>query len=180
MCGTENVLTRKECHRCGEPLSITVLPSEHVGGIWKDGAILVMGVDAIFPDICIKTNQPAQGNQFEWHTFWLPQRPIIYLGLTKEYQKKRNQRMNIGKLFFTLSIILVLGILLLKNMFQDQLLELPALFFGIPILFGVGGAIYSATHFQIVHVINATKEHVFIKGAHPDFVNRFPQWEGKR
>ncbi len=44
-------------------------------GLWRDGKILVMSHDGVFPDRCVRCNRPAEGYRLKrtlhWHNPWL-------------------------------------------------------------------------------------------------------------
>ena len=45
--------------------------------MWRDEALLVIGRGAVFPDRCMKSNQPAEGRRVQQAVNWHP--PLLYL-----------------------------------------------------------------------------------------------------
>jgi hypothetical protein len=172
-------------------------------GMWADREHLVAAASARFPNVCVKTNEPTD-NRVHANLSWCPPWVIILLfvcnaliylivaaimtrririeyGLQQRLVTKRYIHVAIGLGMCLLSILFftfggasmgnaeggdpgVFGVVLLLT----ALIMLPV---GLLYALFVGRAVAPV-------YIDSNKEHVWLKGAHPDFLATLPPWDG--
>ncbi len=172
-------------------------------GLWADREHLVAAAGARFPNVCVKTNEPTD-NRVQANFSWCPPWVIILLfvcnaliylivaaimtrrlrleyGLQQRLVKKRYIHIAIGVGMCLLSILFltfggvsagnaeggdpsVFGLVLLLT----ALIMLPV---GLLYAMFVGRAVAPV-------YIDSNKEHVWLKGVHPDFLATLPLWDG--
>jgi uncharacterized membrane protein len=148
---------------------------------------------APLPDICLKSNTKATRRlprSLSWHhpaIFILVfVSPLIYIivalivrktatiqmPLSEEWYARRRQRMAIAWSIVLASVVLFfLGIFLADQVELAPLLAVAAIF-GL-----LGAAIYGLIACRLITPQRITDEYVWIKGAHPDFLNRLEVWQ---
>ncbi len=197
MCGGAISVAAPACPFCGETFPGAVL--SETNQIWRQGRLLVMEKEAKLPFICVMTNQPA----LFWLTvkmYWHP--PIVYVLLIfpclyllsgfffqnvamievglGEKTAARRFRLFAGSLSMTMLAILQfaavfwLGSRHMGRTHRDGLLWVLALN-GV---LCVAAAIACAVLAKVVSPARITATHVFVKGCHPDFLARFPEFPG--
>jgi hypothetical protein len=161
-------------------------------GLWRQGNILVMHKLAPLPDICLKSNQPATRRlkrNLSWHhplifltifihifvyviiALILRKTATIQIGLTDEWFARRRQRMLIAWGIALLSVLLfVAGLMLI-----EQVEWAPVLCIISPLL-AIGAAIYGLVACRLVWPKKMTDEYIWLKGVHPEFLNRLEPW----
>ncbi|MDX1947374.1 MAG: hypothetical protein SFU86_18380 [Pirellulaceae bacterium] len=163
-------------------------------GLWRQGNILVMHKNAPLPDICLKSNQPATRRlkrNLQWHhplialtiligvliyvvlAIVLTKRATIYIALTDEWFARRRTRMLIAWLSGLGSLALIpLGIALAVNTDQGE--------YGLLVIPGIIGALAALIAGQaLVSMVSPkrmTDEYIWLKGVHPEFLNRLEVW----
>ncbi|VAX41784.1 hypothetical protein MNBD_PLANCTO02-72 [hydrothermal vent metagenome] len=70
MCGAEILGNPDACDSCGEPLR-EILSDYHKQCMWQCGQYLVVRFGTIFPDVCLKTNQPTNGDKHKQTFYWM-------------------------------------------------------------------------------------------------------------
>jgi hypothetical protein len=169
-------------------------PPSKYPGLWRQGKILVMHKAAPLPDICLKSNQPATKRlkrNLQWHhplialsilaglliyiilALILTKRATIMVPLTDEWYERRKRRLIFswvaGLAFLGL---MVLGIVLAVQMEDGMYAWL--------ILIGFLGGLFTLIIGQImvglVSPKRITDDYVWLKGVHPDFLNRLDVW----
>ena len=166
------------------------------GGIWREGNVLVMHKNAVLPDICLKSNQPANQRiklNYSWHNpiialtiligvliyvilaIVLSKKAAIDIPLTSQWVKKRRLRIVMTWLlsFACLScIFLGIAVLSYESETIGALLMLSSLvLFFVAIIFGSA----MATLFKPTKI---TDTHVWLKGVNREFLNTLPTWTG--
>ena len=162
-------------------------------GLWRRGNVLVMHKMAPLPDICLKSNQPAQRRlkrTMYWHhpaiyiavlispliyiilALCLQKNATIHIGLTDEWYVRRRTRMLIAW-----STVLIGGLLFaLGIMIGDQSEGAAVGLVLSGLLLPLAGLIYGLIACRLVSPERITDQYVFIKGVHPDFLNRLEPW----
>jgi uncharacterized membrane protein len=167
---------------------------QDLGGVWRDGKLLVMAKDAALPDRCLKCNLPANGGtlrrKLSWHPpFWyllLFFNVIIYCGvallvrktatvsfpLCEVHRKRRLRSIAVGWLFSLLGIaVMVAGIAGLE---RSEAVGPLVILAGVLLLFvGIISGLMGA-QVAVPHKID--KRFVWLKKAHPEFLAALPPW----
>jgi hypothetical protein len=165
-------------------------PMHGLQTIWRDKSTLVMTKEALLPNRCVKCNEPT-GERLKRKLTW--HHPAIYLtvlisilvyvvialvvrksatvnvGLCEEHLNSRRRN---------LAITWVVGIagvlcLPLAIMFDDATFVLIALV----LLFAT--AIYGVVTLRIVVPAKIDNHFVWLKGVNADYLQDFPQWNGR-
>ena len=163
-------------------------------GLWRQGNIMVMHKMAPLPDICLKSNQPATRRltrNLQWHhpaialtilaglliyiilALILTKRATIHVPLTEEWFARRRRRMLYawGCGLACLALI-VLGIVAAAQTDEPGFLLLML----IGIVGGLIALVGGAAAVALVSPTRITDEYVWLKGVHPDFLNRLEVW----
>jgi len=169
-------------------------PLPPFAGLWRQGNLLVMHKLAPLPDICLKSNQPATRRlkrSLAWH------HPAVFLALIVNIfvyavialitQKKATIHMPLSEEWFAIrrrrilfawglalaSIALfVAGIVFSGPQGEGASLALSGLAF---FLF-LGSLIYGLIASRMVWPKRITDEYIWLKGVHPDYLNRLEHW----
>jgi hypothetical protein len=164
-------------------------------GLWRDGRRLVMHKQARLPDRCVKSNQPTDGKRLRRRMYWhhpliylsilaglliyvilalvLRESATVYIGLSRPWWARRWRAIAIGWLAVLAAVVMLfLGIALAPN--SEVALWLLALSF---LVFFVGG-IYGVVASRMVAPTRITRNYVWLKGVHPDFLADLPAWPG--
>ena len=175
-----------------EPM-VVAEPAEHEdGGVWRQGKLLVMHKRATLPDRCVKSNQPAHGRKLKRHLYW--HHPLIYLAilacllgyvvLVVVFQKDAvihiglsPERILRRRSMRLIAWILGIGSILLVVVGLASLRPIGA----IMALAGVVGFLVAVIceHLAPSGTVSAkriTKDYVWLKGVHPDFLASLPEW----
>ncbi len=191
------------------------------GWIFRDGNALVVHRMAQLPDVCVKSNQPAEGGRlarrFSWHNPWLNigalagllicisleflsghgpspmslsltivaglgiyavlarilgRTATIQIGLSPAWFAKRRRVIVIGWILALVAVGLFVGGLALVAPMSGIAPWL--VFFSFPTL--VVGGVLSLFGSRMVRASRITDQYVWLKGCHPDFLARFPNW----
>jgi hypothetical protein len=156
--------------------------------MWKNAAL---------PDVCVKSNQPAQGRRLRrslsWHhpavflailaglliyvilALVLRKTATIHIGLSDEWFARRRRAI----IFGWLSVLAGLGMMFVGFALVDRHDE-----FGWLILAGLFvsfvAAIVGVMRARMVAPIRITDEYVWLKGVHPDYLDALPRYTGAR
>jgi hypothetical protein len=161
-------------------------------GLWRDGHLLVMHKLAPLPDICVLSNEPATQRlkrKLYWHhpavylallvnlivyavvAMILTKKATIQLPLTDAWLAIRRRRM-----IFAWSLVLISVVLFAVAVPQvDRADWGPFVLIG-SVLLGLGAAIYGLVACRLVSPKRMTDDYIWLKGVHPDFLNRLEQW----
>lgn len=163
-------------------------------GLWRQGNVLVMHKMAPLPDICLLSNQPANRRltrNLSWHhpaialtilaglliyvilAVILTKRATILLPLTNEWYARRQRRMlySWGVGLACLGMM-VGGVILTAQTDHGEFLLLTLVGF-------IGGLVTLIAGQALVGLVSPkriTDEYVWLKGVHPDFLNRLDPW----
>lgn len=168
------------------------VPAGPQATMWRKGNMLVMYKLAPFPpDVCILSNQQATRKlrrNLQWHPQWIGLLVLIAvplyiivsmimrktakldIPLSEAWYQRRITRMFIawGSVLAAF-ISMGLGIALADNPIAPLFF---LSFFGL-LLFGIFFGIFSC---RLVHPDRIDDNYVWLKGVHPDYLNRLPQW----
>ena len=178
-------------HAVTEPAS-----PQSLGGVWRDGQLLVMHKGASLPDICVKSNEPAEGFKLRRKMHWHPKLlillllvggPLLYLivatlmskranvmiGLSEKWRKIRIRRMlvawGLGILCLALFIV---GCTLDGRVGQNADLSIFLVLGGM--LGALFVAIFGILSCRLIAPHKIDDNYVYIKNVHPEFLDRFP------
>jgi hypothetical protein len=164
------------------------------GGVWRSGRLLVMRRDAQLPPICIKSNEPATGwlkRKLSWHhplvfaalllnvlayiilALVMRKQATIYVGLSDEHFRRRRRAIVIGWLLALSGIgLFVAGIALAANVPRGE--DMVFLVFTTAMIVLVVGCVWGIRGAQIVAPKRINDSFLWLKGAAPAFLERFP------
>ena len=164
-------------------------------GLWRQGNVLVMHKLAPLPDICLKSNLPATQRlkrKLQWHhpaigltvlagvlvylilAMVLTKRATIQIGLTDEWMEIRRRRILYAWGMVLISILLIIaGVMFVDP--ADSVLPVVAMMAG-GVLFLVG-LLYGQYAPALVSPKRMTDDYIWLKGVHPDFLDRLEVWQ---
>ena len=196
MCGEQVKAIARKCQFCGENLAGAQGPDSRPGhGVWRDGKRLVMSHDAQLPYVCIKTNLPADDwlrRKLYWHNPWIyllvlvsiwiyvivalvvRQKADIRIGLCHAQIVRRRWVIALAWMAVLLGIVLCIGGI--ANSQPPGNSGWAVALLGLIVL--LVGAVLGAVLARIVAPIRITKEYVWIKGVHPEFLASLPAFPG--
>jgi hypothetical protein len=162
-------------------------------GLWRQDNLLVMHKLAPLPDICLKSNQPATRRlkrSLSWHhpavylvillhlflyiivALIVRKTATIHIALTEEWFAIRRRRMLIAWGLVGASFLMFCGGIAIA----EQAEWAPFLIIAsIPL--GLGAAIFGLMGCRMVWPKRITDQYVWLKGVHPDFLNRLEAWQ---
>lgn len=164
-----------------------------IAGVWRKGDLLVMDKRAQLPNVCVKSNLPAERflkRKLAWHhplisisilaspliyiilAAILTKRATIHIGLTEEWHARRRTRLIVTWLLILTSAAMLVGGFVLVDQMRDVA---PLMFLGALILF-IAGLIFGVVATRLVTPTKITDDLVFIKGVHPDFLAGLPEF----
>jgi hypothetical protein len=170
-------------------------PGGQLAGLWRQGNILVMHRAAPLPDICVKSNLPAQRRlkrNLQWHhpalalliligilvyvvvAVILTKRATIMLPLTEEWYARRQRRLLIAWSWGLVSLALIVGGIALAIQTDRGEFGLAAL---AGFVSGLAALIYGQYACSLVRPKRMTDQYIWLLGAHPDFLNRLEAWQ---
>lgn len=164
-------------------------------GLWREGKLLVMHKLAPLPDICVKSNVPAMRRlqrKLRWHhpalaltvlvnvlvyailAMILSKKATIHIALSEEWFAIRRRR-----ILYAWGIVLASVVLFIAGVaFVDQANSaLPALVIIGAIFLFLGGLIYGQYATALVSPKRMTDDYIWLKGVHPDFLDRLELWQ---
>ncbi|MGE0606587.1 MAG: hypothetical protein AB7O62_05615 [Pirellulales bacterium] len=174
------------------------VPTESAGpfdGIWRDGKQLLTHRQAILPDICVKTNLPAEGGRLprnlSWHSPWfallilfnlliylvvaliVTKRAKIEIGISQAARRRRRKGILIGLGIALLGVAIpfVVGVAFgTDGPFAASL--------AVGMLIFIVGLIVAAKFAAVVSAAKITDTHIWLNGVHPDYLARLPIFAG--
>jgi hypothetical protein len=195
MCGEEIKAIACKCRFCGEYFDEEGgVGHSRESGIWRDGNQLVMTHDAELPYVCIKTNRPADvwlPRTVSWYPKWtlvlLPLGLLVWLivaGLLRRQAMIRVglcESRRVGRVWTIVlawgGVVLGLGLLILGAVLEKRQPE-AAWLIPVGIVLFFASAIVGATLPTIVSAAYLNEDHIWLKGVHPDYLARFPEFPG--
>lgn len=166
-------------------------PSGAAGGMWRLNKQLVTRSETPFPDRCVKCNAPANGFRLKRVLYWqhpaylllllcnllvllivvmiVRKKAVLHVGLCAEHLAQRKRAILIGwaGTLGGLALAMIGGIVFSS---------------GWPVLIGflvlITAAIYGGVKAPIISAAKITKENVWVKGVHEDFLAELPEWIG--
>jgi hypothetical protein len=163
-------------------------------GLWRQGNVMVMHKLAPLPDICLKSNQPATRRlkrNVTWHhpalaitilaglliyvilALILTKRATIHVPLTEDWFARRQRRLLFSWGIGLVSIALMVGGVVLTAQLDDPGYLLLLL---VGVVAGLVTLIAGAAAVGMVSPKRMTDEFIWLKGVHPDFLNRLEIW----
>ena len=176
------------------PTTASVMPDGQAG-IWRQGKTLVMERQATLPDICVKSNQPTEGYRLKrnlsWHhpgwallviinipiyavvALMVSKRSVVHIGLSDAWRRRRLRRIWLAWLCVLLAVVGgVAGVWIAEN--GEESIGVPMLLGSVVVFFG--GLLYGMISARLIRAKRIDKKLVWFNGAHPDFLNRFPEF----
>jgi hypothetical protein len=181
-----------------------IYPVEEVGeasnrriDVFREGKLLVMRKNAILPDRCVKSNEPAAGKirrNLSWHPSYVyfiiilniiiyaivaslvSKKATVYIGLSETWIRKRRNAILIGWMLPLLGVVLfVISLIILTEPHGNTD---PVFGFGIlgSIVLILGGAIYGIIASQLVSPTRITDRFVWLRGVHPEYIESLPEF----
>lgn len=164
-------------------------------GLWRQGNVLVMHKLAPLPEICLKSNQPATRRltrKLQWHhpligltilagvlvylilAMILMKRATIHIALTEEWFAIRRRRILFAwGLALTGVLLLIAGVAFIDQ--TNSPLPLIVIFAAIALF--VTSLIYGQYATALVSPKRMTDDYIWLKGVHPDFLDRLEVWQ---
>ena len=197
MCGEEIKAIARKCRFCGEYFDEEGgVGHSRESGIWRDANQMVMTRDAELPYVCIKTNRPADvwlPRTVSWYPKWtlvlVPLGLLVFVIVAGLLRRQTTIRVGlcesrrVGRVWALVlawgGIVLGLGLLLLGAVLEERQPEAAYLMpLGVVLFFG--SAIVGDTLPTIVSAAYITEDHIWLKGVHPDYLARFPEFPGMK
>lgn len=181
------------------PREAGYLPPQQLGmttpfaGLWRDGNILVMHKLAPFPDICLKSNEPATRRlkrSLTWHhpaaylailahvfiyvviALIIRKTATIQIPLTDEWYARRQRRM----LFSWGGALLSIALFVASLFAIEREAWAPFVLIGAIFLL-LGMMIYGQRACRLVWPKRMTDDYIWLKGVHPDYLARLEPWQ---
>jgi len=167
--------------------------AEQMNWLYRKGNLLVMHKNAVLPQRCVKSNQPADGylrRKLAWvHpavylTLLLGLLPLvivavimqkkatIHVGLSAEWFRKRRRTIAIAWAIVAAGMtIAVASGFLAANWRADAGLGIA-----LGMLLVLGGASYGLIAAPLVVTKRISRDFIWLKGVHPDFLASLPIW----
>ena len=165
-----------------------------LAGLWRQGKVLVMHKNAPLPDICLKSNEPATKRlrrKMQWHhpaialtillgllvyiiiAIILTKKATIDVPLTDAWYARRQRRLMFAWGAALAGIaLMVLGVALVGQPDGDIYGWLML----IGLVISLGALIYGQVACPLVRPSRITDQYVWLKGVHPDFLDRLEVW----
>jgi hypothetical protein len=159
-------------------------------GIWRQGRQLITRSETPFPDRCVKCNAPANGFRLKRILYWqhpayyllllcnlliliivvliVRKKAVLHVGLCEKHRAQRKMGLTLGWTGALGGIALLIG----AAAFQSGWTALAGV---AAFLFG---CIYGGVRASTITATKITKENVWVRGVHRDFLNQLPEWPG--
>ena len=165
-------------------------------GLWRDGKKLVCSANAQFPPRCVKSNQQTNNRVQKTFSYCPPWAYIVFGALVAMFFTRKMQvdyaveprwtkrrivhaLSGVGVALFGLVLMGITGAVLGSS--DGGIVGLIGVAFMIlSMVLMFGGFIYALVGGRVLSVvyIDDTKEHAWLKGAHPNFLETLPTWSG--
>ena len=174
------------------PATAPVVPQGMFAGLWRQGNLLVMHKNAPLPDICLKSNEPATRRlkrKLSWHhpavflvvlinlilyvivALCLQKTATIQMPLSDEWFARRRRSIVVAWGIVLSSIALfVLGVSSVESQGWAPFVLIASIFVFL------GGLIYGLVAARLVTAQRISDEYVWLKGVHPQFLDRLEIW----
>lgn len=179
------------------PLELTayeppVLDTAPFAGLWRQGNLLVMHKEAPLPNICLKSNLPAT-HRLQRNLYWhhpaiflliflhiliyavvavvVRKKAKIHIPLTAEWFHRRRRRMLIAWSVVFLGVV-IFGI---GAVYVDQSPWAPFCLI-VAVFLMLGAAIYGLASCRLVSPKKMTDTYIWLKGVHPEYLDRLDPW----
>ncbi|MDB6023557.1 MAG: hypothetical protein JWQ04_3414 [Pedosphaera sp.] len=186
------------CAKCKpvflQKMSEGVASTNAAGRMWRMNKQLVTISETPFPDRCVKCNAPANGFRLKRVLYWqhpayyllllcnllvllvvvliVRKKAVLHVGLCGLHRAQRKQTILIGWLGALGGLTVGLGAFAFSSTW--------AAVFGVTgFLVFIASAIYGALKGPMVSAAKVTKENVWLKGVHRDFMANLPEWPGQ-
>lgn len=159
-------------------------------GLWRQNKRVVTVSETVFPDCCIKCNEPTNGFRMKRVLYWqhpaylalilcnllvllivvliVRKKAVVYIGLCERHREQRKLAHIIGWSGFVAGIVVITAGAVLQS-------GIWALIGGVIFL---GGVIYGIAKGRTVAAAKITKENVWISGVNLKFLDNLPEWPG--
>ena len=158
--------------------------------LWRQGRTLVMRLDAVLPDRCVKCNAPVNGAKLPRNIYWhhpglflliflnlliyvivaliVRKRAKISVGICEKHRSIRMKAIAAAWLLALLGIGLLVGGIVSENgwLVTSSIILLLA------------GFIYGVVRGRIVTPRRIDKEHVWLNGVCAEYLENLPDWNG--
>ena len=172
----------------------------NLGGLWREGQLLVMDRNARLPNICVKSGQPAERfllRNLSWQPPWLRamavvfgwliyailaasygKKATIHIALSEQWFQKRTMFLLIGWIGSLVGIAIgVIAIAIAVNIRWEALVTLGPVAGGIVFLACSLTGYYGA---RMVWADLITDRHIWVGGIGEPFLQQLPPWTGGR
>lgn len=200
MCGAQNRVLAHQCRECGESLTTDNLRSH--AEVWRDGKLLVAGNRARLPNRCVVTNEPATKKlyqKFSWHPPWIYLLVgcggLVYVVVALIVRKQAEFEIPIGdrarqrRLWAYVAAWILglggLGIIVLaialptNNVKPGDDGSMKGLLAGLGLLVALIGPTIGVVVGNLVTPKRITDDYIWLKGVHPDYLDKLPKWPGE-
>lgn len=164
-------------------------------GLWRDGKRLICSRNAKFPARCVKSNEPTNNRVLKKFSYCPPWALIIFgaliaIAFTRKmdieytveprFVKRRMIHALVGVGVAVLGVLFIFIGVALADGGGPEAVGVVVLLMGVVSAFV--GLIYSAIGGRVLSVayIDDVKEHAWLKGACPEFLDSLPMWNGPR
>jgi hypothetical protein len=159
-------------------------------GLWRKKKQVVTVSETTFPDRCIKCNAPANGFRLKRVLYWqhpayyllllcnllvllivvliVRKKAVVHIGLCEKHRVQRKMGLVVGWSSALGGVALLIGSVVFQSGWT-ALAGVAALLFG---------CIYGGVRASTVAATKITKENVWIRGAHREFLDTLPEWPG--
>lgn len=166
-------------------------------GAFRNNGLLVLHRRFPLPDRCVKSNLPANGSilrcELSWHhpawfltlllglvpyfllSMAIAKRARIAVGISPLWKRKR-----LARIAITAATILLGALLICVAFIYLQGTELFLASYGLGMLLVLAGIVYGRLVARLVRPKRIDDTHVWLAGAHPDYLAELPPWPGKR